>query len=465
MSRPATIVPIVTWKPETADTVRAKGMPLPALWDAVFRFVWAAKCGPKSNQNRSRTRALSVSLSDHPSPPEVLGWMAALRGMGYGEDTVDHHRKNLAALYKYGADLGLSSGNPAALAPHGRPKGKPCPILDIAAKWPLFLDVCADARERAFIGVMRFAGLRRGEALGLRLDDVNTYATPWRLEVVRQRPDPARIDHTPPKTESSCRYLPVRGPLQQLLAPVLQLGRPEIRVGKGGGRRRVVDLLFPYRTNDLEDLIARLRQVDPLAFPEGHKAWHALRDTVSVEMHRKGKTTAQVAELLGHGSEYTTRHHYLSVFGREVHTDVTDGLDGPAPPGAGPPPDVPAAEKWKGSDGQVGAPPRRSQESRPTITKESTPCHTSTRSDSSQQGRSAATTGGRSPRSFAPPSSPAQAASPSTRKRSSRTSSGSPPSRPRAATPATSPSPAGSPRTQRALPGLSVGPVTRRPRR
>jgi integrase len=265
-----------------------------------------------------------------------MDWMVALDTQ-FGPGTVENHRKALSAVYTYGGQLGLSSGNPAALVPSRRPVAAPRPIVNIAEVWPAILEACRDGREQAFLGVMRFAGLRKGEALGLHLADVVTDLAAWRLNVVRQRPVANNLDHAPSKSDNSRRELPVRAPLRRLLAPVLAAGRPTIRVGPGGRELAEVAYLFPYRENDLADLIARLRAVAPLAFPEGHKAWHALRDTLAVEARRGGKTMAEVAEVLGHTSERVTRDSYMGVYGASVHASTLAGLDrhrGGAPPGA-----------------------------------------------------------------------------------------------------------------------------------
>jgi integrase len=391
--KPATVVPLLGWKPSAAAQHAAQGVPLDEVFEAVERLVWSAPTfAPKSRANAHRTRELARALPPHPTPTDVMAWCVSLRSQ-FGEGTTHGHWSRLRTVYRYGADLGLCSGNPAALVPMRKPQGKPHPILDIDAQWPELLSVCVDERERAFLGVMRFAGLRRGEALGLRLDDVNTYADPWRLEVVRQRPDPQKLEHTKPKTPSSARDLAVRGPLRELLAPVLALGPVTVRTGYGGGGRSVVQLMFPYRESDLSDLGRRLREVAPLAFPEGQKMWHALRDTLAVEMHRKRRPTGDIRAVLGHTSEYVTTTHYLGSFGRNVDAGVFEGMDRPAqehaPPDAGrcrvDAPD-PAAEKVRRSR-LAAATVSRVKRAVTNREGQETTCHTQTKSEAKRPAR------------------------------------------------------------------------------
>jgi len=369
------VVPLVTgWRPAADESLRPSGPPLVQLFAEIDRLVWSRPgVRPKSRANRLRTAELAATLPPHPTPADIMVWLAHLDAL-YEPGTVDNHRKGLSAVYTYGAMLNLSHGNPAAGAfiPRRRSSGKPHPIVNIAEVWPLLLAECADAREAAFLGALRFAGLRRGEALGLNRGDITQDPAGWRVNVVRQRPDPNDLEYTPPKSESGCRELPVRGPLRDLLAPVLALPDAVVRTGHGGGGRAVVSLLFPYRENDLKGLLARLRAVAPLAFPVagqgrgGAKAWHALRDTLAVEMRQKGKTTSEVMEVLGHSSEYVTRTGYLGVYGRPVDASRLDGMDvaerGGAPPGTGPPREACAACGGSGTAGvRAPAVPRRSK--------------------------------------------------------------------------------------------------------
>ena len=90
-----------------------------------------------------------------------MGWLTTLDAM-FAPGTVENHRKALAAVYRYGSDLGLCQGNPAALVPRRRSDPRPHPITNIATVWPQLLAVCRDGREAAFLAVLRFAGLRRG---------------------------------------------------------------------------------------------------------------------------------------------------------------------------------------------------------------------------------------------------------------------------------------------------------------
>ena len=380
MPRRGSVVPLIGWKPAAQEEFRPKGPPLIELFDFVDRLVWSRPgVATKSRANRMRSRELAKALPSHPSPADIGAWMCSLDAI-MAPGTVDQHRRSLSAVYSYAGDYGISQGNPAKVTPRRKHRPDPRPILNINELWPALLEVCEDEREQAFLGVLRFAGLRRGEALGLKRHDVNT-RDPWRLTVVRQRPHPNDLHHTPPKSEASCRELPVRDPLRELLAPLLALPDPQVWTGHGGRVVERVELLFPYREHELTGFGDRLREVAPLAFPRGHKMWHALRDSLVMEMRGAGKTWSEAAEVCGHSSEYVTRTSYGGELGRAVHRSTLAGLD---PPTSGPPGMVPSGPKKRPPAVRAAGGQRRSKAGSPPVTKESKRCDTPSRSVKSQ---------------------------------------------------------------------------------
>jgi integrase len=384
-----------------APEFKARGAPLAELWETVVRYVYSRPSYKrKSRANVARTRALCAGLPPHPTPMDVLPWYHALLGH-FAPTSAYAHLKNLAAVYRYGSEYGVTQGNPAAVVLRDvePPDPQPTPVVAIDAVWPRFMAACLDDRERAYLGVLRFAGLRRGEALGLMADDVNTYAEPWRVHVHRQRPEPNSDRTAPVKSKASNRHVPVRPELRPLLAAVLDLPAAIVRRGRGGGRREASPLLFPYQDDDLAEMGERLREAEPTAIPPG-RMWHVFRDTLGVEMSRRGKSVAEVSAVLGHSTELVTRKHYLGSFGGAMRADIFEGMTARAagPPRAGAPPGVvPGGARSGARPAATGPAPRGSK------------------SQSNQRGQEAT-----------------------------------------CSTPS---------RKQRALPGLSVGPVVRRPRR
>lgn len=322
----------------TADErFRPKGSSVADLWESVNRLVWnTPRYSESTRQNHIRTRELSRSLPSHPSPGEALGWVESLRQAGMADSTLYLHRKTMRTLYRWGQDLGLVLGNPFAVAALRKPRPSPHHIPMIADYWPVLLAACEDERERAFLGCLRFLAVRREEALGFQRRDFRRERGGWVADVRRARPDPAKLEGRPLKTESSYRVLPIPGVLVELLRPILQAD-PEIRAGLGGGAVVRVPWIFPYRDNGLDRLARRLRAAAPLAFRPG-KIWHSFRDTTAAELHEAGADIGRIRDVLGHTSELVTREHYVGIIGRRVRADAFDGVwkspgRGGAPPG------------------------------------------------------------------------------------------------------------------------------------
>lgn len=322
----------------TADErFRPKGSSVADLWEDVDRLVWSTpRYSDSTRQNHKRTRELARTLPTHPSPGEALGWVESLRQAGMADATIYLHRKTMRTLYRWGMDLGLVIGNPFAIAALRRPRPSPHHIPQIAEYWPAFLAACEDARERAFLGVLRFLAVRREEALGFQRRDFVHEPRGWVAHVRRARPDPGKLEGRPLKTESSYRVLPIPPVLRELLEPVLGTD-PEIRRGRGGGRLAVVPWIFPYGDNHLAKMADRIRAAAPLAFRPG-KFWHSFRDTTAAEVFEAGAELGGVRDILGHTSEATTRDHYLGIIGRRVKSSAFDGV-------------------WQGTEHRSGAPP------------------------------------------------------------------------------------------------------------
>lgn len=328
----------------------------------------------KTGLNYRNTFKLALMwLGDHPSQDEVLKWTLALAAPphDFGPRTVYHHFKNLRALYRYGSDGTRSQGNPCAFLRLVQPEAAPRPIVNIDAVWPLLMEACETPRERAFLGVMRFAGLRRSEALGVKAGDVLMRTRPWWLHVERQRPTPNRWETTATKTSGSYRSVEVRPELVQLLSDVLDQGEAKVWTGYGGRAVHQVPFLFPFREHELANLARRLREVAPLSFPRG-KMWHIFRDTLAVEMDRAGIPVPEISRTLGHSSPVTTQVNY---FGRSSMARHVAGVfgklyEGQAPPGA-------AAGKSEPSPADTGKGSRRSKAVQPM--RESPPCSATTK--------------------------------------------------------------------------------------
>ncbi len=320
----------------SSEAMAAKGLPLTKLY-AEFMRVGLVGRARSTVRNHRRSMELARSLPEHPTPADVMRWRAALvrlpagEGRCMAESTAQVHCWNVERVYQWGSDAGLSQGNPVRLCEFTPPDPAPRAIRAIGRAWAQILATARTDRERSFLAVLRFLGLRLGEALGLRAEDVQVDARgrPAWLSVTRQR-HPASLTDTADLKGGykSHRTVPVRPELAPLLRRVLGLGDAEVWVGRGGQRRASVPWLHPFRPADLQALRGRLRAALPLCFPRGD-AFHVLRHSLAAELGDAGKDISEVQAVLGHASPETTTHYMSALVGQRVRREVFAGLDPP----------------------------------------------------------------------------------------------------------------------------------------
>jgi integrase len=355
------LAPPIVLVPEPPEDFTPRGVSLSQLLHAhaVVKFPTFRR---STIRNHLRTRKLLrlCNVPEHPSKMRLQLWSEQLRSLGLSDGDVDLHLRNLSAVFTLGNLHGLVAGNPVALLEKRRVVWAPVGLERIRERWPEFLAVAGDELTRAFLGVLRFAGLRKGEALGLRWSDL-TVPDPgagrptWAqvalrggstvqgrapivvprgnrsarrsqksaarpatqgllfsgayLRVVRQR-EVGQRDPAPLKTEASKRRIPLRQPLVDLLLPVAAEGDA---------------LMFPFGRKRLGAMARALQAVDPKAFKT--HPFHAFRHTLAMELVEAGKPVDQIRRYLGHASTAATERYLANLAGAPVGAGVVGGLD------------------------------------------------------------------------------------------------------------------------------------------
>lgn len=159
------------------------------------------------------------------------------------------------------------------------------------------LTACASLGERLLVMLLSSAGLRIGEALGLRHEDLDARRCEVAV-VARQNANGARA-----KTWG--RRVPVTGSLMRLYSDYLHeeygtLDSDYVFVHLAGPR-----LGQPLRYGDVDRLVRRLREATGVVFTP-----HELRHTCATGWLRRGVPVEVVARLLGHASVSTTIDTY-----------------------------------------------------------------------------------------------------------------------------------------------------------
>lgn len=325
MPRPKLPTPLVT--SSTIGQVRPQGHPLPELWRIYLESADARNLSRSRLYSLRRTAELSRSLPDFPQWGEIYEWLTRLMSAGRAGTTVRLHFWDLASLFNWAIASNFSAYNPLYKKKFKVPEPPRRAIWNIHESWPLLLATAGDdARARAWLGVLRFTGLREGEALGLHASDFEFDGARWVLRVRRQRSQHTLDTTEALKTTTSRRQIEVHPSLVPLIAPVLDLAPASVRVGKGGGSRVDSPLLFPYRAADLEAMIAKLRAVLPNDFTENN-AWHVFRHTCAVEWYRRGREVVQISVVLGHASIAYTQKYLRGFLGNDPTRGFFDGMD------------------------------------------------------------------------------------------------------------------------------------------
>lgn len=175
---------------------------------------------------------------------------------------------------------------------------QPRPRVLTVAEAQAILGTCDHLRDRLLFALLLDTGLRIGEALGLRHEDVNI-AEPQVAVVARDNDNRARAKG------GRSRFIPASGQLMRLYADYLNLEYGSLDSdyvfvnlwGRPHGR----PLTYPA----VYDLVGRLRRRTGIPFGP-----HWFRHTYATWLLRRGAGMESVKELLGHASITTTVDTY-----------------------------------------------------------------------------------------------------------------------------------------------------------
>jgi site-specific recombinase XerD len=172
------------------------------------------------------------------------------------------------------------------------------PRVLTAVQAQAILDACAHLRDRLLFAILLDTGVRIGEALGLRHEDVAIAEREVSI-VPRRNDNKARVKG------GRARTIPASGELMRLYADYLtgeygSLDSDYVFVnlwGRPHGRPMTYPAVY--------DLVSRLRAVTGIAFGPHH-----FRHTYATGLLRRGAGMESVQQLLGHASVTTTIDTY-----------------------------------------------------------------------------------------------------------------------------------------------------------
>ena len=258
-----------------------------------------------------------VKLGDL-SPAHLRGLYAAKLGSGLSGRTVGYIHVTLYSALKQAAADGLIPRNPAAcVKPPRMDQQEMTPLSPAQAR--ALLDTAREADDRwSTLYVLAVStGLRQGELLGLRWEDVDLKRATLRVRHTLQPPGfpkgaPARL--TPPKTRRSLRSVRLPHSVVQALLRHQELQDAEL--ARANGSWRDYGLVFPNTLGGYADYTNLVpRYFKPLlkkaCLP--NIRFHDLRHTCATLLLTKGVHPKIVSEMLGHSSVSITLDVYSHV--------------------------------------------------------------------------------------------------------------------------------------------------------
>lgn len=233
---------------------------------------------------------------EEPTPANARAFLAALRDRGYRPKSVCLYYAALRTVFGFlGAPFQVKLRKPKTMPPYWDPGDIERLIAQAERGLP---GHSAEVRGRntAAILLMAYAGLRRGEVLGLRVGDVDFRRRTIRVLGKGQKE----------------RVVPMA---ERVVVPLWEVCR-----GKGAG-----DRVFRLSPGKLHQAVTKLARAAGL---EGFHC-HSLRHSFATRLLEQGANVREVQQLLGHESLETTAV-YLAVSGAHLRRAV-DLLDAPCP--------------------------------------------------------------------------------------------------------------------------------------
>lgn len=256
-------------------------------------------------------------------PQMVKELLNRKRGEGLSVETVAKIRRHMHAMFAFAQDAGLLTVNPASMPRargqrhRKRARGTALSPVQIAR----FLDGCSP-RWRLFFTVALDTGLRRGELIGLRWEDVDLLD---RVLCVRRSigvyDDP---EDATTKTEAGERLVPILDGAQQALESLYREAsdtRGEVpvfaTVERKRGRDGVVRPVGRPLSPRMVTTVFR-RYADRAGLPETIRL-HDLRHTAITNVIAQGEDITLVAAFAGHAKTSTTVDVYNHLLPKRAH--------------------------------------------------------------------------------------------------------------------------------------------------
>lgn len=233
-------------------------------------------------------------------PDEVQQLLDGLREKGLSARSVQNIRAVLRRALNIALRWRYISSNPAVLVEVSVPKKRTHAVLT-PEELSKLLAALKGHRWEALYWLVVYLGLRKGEVLGLHVDDVNLAAKTITISSALQRQKGALVRKTP-KTESSRRELPIPDAVLVLLTAHIARQR-----AAGCEFLFTTSLGTPIEPGNLNrHFAAALKRAGVRKV-----RFHDLRHLAASELIRVGVDVGTVSAILGHANVSTTLNVYV----------------------------------------------------------------------------------------------------------------------------------------------------------
>lgn len=258
------------------------------------------------------------------APQDVQAYLNGKRAAGLSARTVQYHRAVLRKALNDALKWGLVARNAAALAtPPKQDRSRRRYLTPAEAR--AFLDVARGHRLEALFTVGLALGLRQGEALGLRWQDVDWDGATLQVGAQLQRIDGA-LTLVEPKSEAGRRAVPLPEAAVHALRDHQRRQHDERAVA--GPHWEAQDLVFctqlgrPLDARNVTRQFHRLRETAGLPW----LTFHGLRHGYASLLAAQGVNPRVAMELLGHSQLSLTMEVYTHV-APELAREAAAGID------------------------------------------------------------------------------------------------------------------------------------------
>jgi integrase len=269
------------------------------------------KIGPRWQETCLRNLRLHMTaLEGMPligiTPPIVREWYAAaLRGDG-GRTSIQQSYRFLRAVMNSALRDGAIRSNPCNIPGAGSDRAKERPVASVAQVAALIEAITPRYRAAVLLGA--WCGLRRGEIIALKPEDIDLAAATVTVDENRVEllESPVAFD-APPKTDAGKRTVTVPPHVLPILQAHMQewAGRDRVFVGRDGR---------PMRGDAVRQAFARARGK---AGMPGFR-FHDLRHTGQTLAASAGATLKDLMLRLGHASPAAAQRYLHAVEGRDA---------------------------------------------------------------------------------------------------------------------------------------------------